>query len=500
MMPPIWLTPARGPVCGPMLVTKMRFCASLNAMPRGARPPMTNASQPSIRPPTIVVGGDASRSCATTWFSVGLPGRDVDDRDVRALDVGDVEARVGRVGHHAARVHADVDGGEQHGRVAVGAGDVEHLHLVEVLVAQVGARPGAVELDLGLHAEPARARRATRPVTRASSVSVAVSMIETESSKRFTTQARDTPPPASRISTWNGLSPTGMPWMPAAPASWSTNCPVPVLKTQSSSLLLRRHVELRRARPGADAGAVRGARAARAVVAEPVRRRDDGGRVRVQEDEVVEQRESLVALQAGARARPGSRRRACRRSATSGASLAQWPMSGVPERSPPGFIDLGGQLALDARGHRQPRGHERRQLGAATRRSSAASRAPRSSSCRDSSSCAPGRKPSPNAWSAEARWRCAARSGRPSAGPACRAAAGTRSRSTGRGTPRRTADRTARSAGSTTPSPQVGGPAGGVRADDRGGADRHLAADEVRRRPSSTSGATRRASRRRAVP
>ena len=66
------------------------------------------------------------------------------------------------------------------------------------------------------------------PVMRATSASVAGSTIENESSKRFTTQARTGPPVASS-STWNGLSPTGMPWMPVIPAFSSTKTWVPVL-------------------------------------------------------------------------------------------------------------------------------------------------------------------------------------------------------------------------------------------------------------------------------
>src|SRR5262249_4779348 len=83
-------------------------------------------------------------------------GRDVDDRYVGALHVGDVEPGVGRVRRHATRVHANVDRADEGRCVAVRARDVEHLDLVEVLVAQVGACAGTVELYLGLHAEPPR--------------------------------------------------------------------------------------------------------------------------------------------------------------------------------------------------------------------------------------------------------------------------------------------------------------------------------------------------------
>src|SRR5262249_4169523 len=69
---------------------------------------------------------------------------------------GNVEPRVGGVRHHAARVDPDVDGAEDDRGVAMGSGDVEDLDLVEVLVAEIGPRTGAVELDLGLHPEPAR--------------------------------------------------------------------------------------------------------------------------------------------------------------------------------------------------------------------------------------------------------------------------------------------------------------------------------------------------------
>ena len=161
MAPPTWPTPGRGPVCGPMLVTKTACRLSLKTIPRGARPLMTNGSHPSARPPTMSSVARAA-IVATTWFSVGLPDA-MSTTEMSALWMLATYRRVSAVlvamprGLTPTSIAADV-----HRRVAVAAGDVEHQHLVEVLVAQVGARAGAVELDLGAPCGGGRARRARR--------------------------------------------------------------------------------------------------------------------------------------------------------------------------------------------------------------------------------------------------------------------------------------------------------------------------------------------------
>ena len=246
--PPTWPTPGRGPVCGPMLVTKsaLQGVAEDDA---ARRPAADHERLPAVGAAADDVVGGAGADRRDDLVLGRAAGRDVDDRDVGALDVRDVEPRVGGVGRHAARVDADVDAADEHRRVAVAAGDVEHLHLVEVLVAEVGARAGAVELDLRLHAQPPGIPSAA-PVTRSISVSVAGSMIETESAKRFTTQARGGPPVVEHLDVERVVA-DGDALDARRAALGSTNCPCRVVDPELVALL-GRDVELRRAGAGAD--------------------------------------------------------------------------------------------------------------------------------------------------------------------------------------------------------------------------------------------------------
>ena len=106
--PPVCTTPWRGPVCGPMLVTKSasQRIAEDDAARRAAA---DDERLPAVGAAADDVVGRARRDGRDDLILGRAAGRDVDHRDVGALDVGDVEPRVGGVGRHAARIHADVD-------------------------------------------------------------------------------------------------------------------------------------------------------------------------------------------------------------------------------------------------------------------------------------------------------------------------------------------------------------------------------------------------------
>ena len=76
------------------------------------RPTADDERLPAVGAAADDVVGGARRDGRDDLVLGRAAGRDVDDRDVGALDVGDVEPRVGGVGRHAARVDADVDGAD----------------------------------------------------------------------------------------------------------------------------------------------------------------------------------------------------------------------------------------------------------------------------------------------------------------------------------------------------------------------------------------------------
>src|SRR5262249_17331430 len=150
----------------------------------------------------------------------------------------------------------------------MGPGDVEDLDLVEVLVAEVGPRTGAVELDLGLHPEPARdtERRARHPGElrigcRVDDRERVVEAVDDPGARQPTDEVEDLHV--------EGIVADGDALDPGPPRVEVDELAGTGLVDPELVELLRRDVQLCRARPAPDPDTVRVAGALAVVVAQP---------------------------------------------------------------------------------------------------------------------------------------------------------------------------------------------------------------------------------------